>query len=729
MKKLIILLILMAGTVLASVTDTTTKYQYFQPDGSVTTFTFTMPCNSSSDIKVERVLTSTGVPETLVEDTDYTIAATNSDYVNGGVVTIDPALAATYDLTITRDIVGTQETVSGAVNAISIEAMVDKSTRQYQDNRNKINQKALRIPDSDPTTAYAELENYIDRAGKVLGFDDTTGAPVAVEELPATSAAVSTYMKTVMDDASAVLAMATLNGWPIINATNSAYGATAVAGDDDTAAIEAAIAAISGSGIVYLPEGVYGVSTTIAVPTGVYLLGAGAHYSTDAIGTRIVSTVDAAACFKFGDGSTLVHSAGIKNMRITASGTGIDGIGVHFSYTRWCRIENVSVFDFSTGEGIRIEGQTASTLPSAQNTVSNVYLANNLVNLFLTGQNANDTSACDESNFTNIRIQPTGLTNSIGIRLRKGLNNTFRNVVISDSSGTTSGTVGIDLVNGGATDDVYCTRGNSFFNVSLELLATGIAIGTLPHSNSFYDTRIHCEGTYATISDSSGGGNRFIGLTGGENITNARWQWPQPSNPQNLLVNGEMERWEAGASSAPTGWTLTGYSGETVARETTTSHKGTYSCKLLSGTANAEVYQDVTPYSHLAGRYVAMSAWVYASYTESATALVRIHISDDSGTEAHSYSKAHSGTAGWELLSCRKKIVSGTTQVRANFSINGVITNAYIDQVTLVEGLEVPLPGSTPATYANFDDIIPAQIVVFEGDIVTFENEMVTFKE
>jgi hypothetical protein len=684
---------------------------------------FSFPITNTSDLVCYKLVVSTGVQSTLDETTNYTVSITGD---TGGTVTTVTAIETTEQIHVVRNTPFTQAldlAAGGSFTAEDIEDAIDKNTKLAIQNKDTLDNKVMRYPESDSTSLTTEIPDSVDRASKVLSFD-SSGNVTASSAVPTGSVSFTTFGTSLAETATAITAKALLNGDQVVDGRD--YDADGD-GSDQTTEIAAAIAAISGSGVVVLPEGTFIVSSTITIPTGVIVTGVNTHYA-GAQGTRITSTVDAAACFKVGDGSTLSHSAGVKNMRITASGTGIDGIGIHFSYVRWCEIDNVNVTGFTTGTGIKIEGQTASTLPSAQNTVSNVYLANNLVNLFLTGQNANDTSACDESNFTNIRIQPTTLSDSIGIRMRKGINNTFRNIVIADTA-TTTGTVGIDLVNGGATDDVYCTRGNSFFNVSLEFLATGIAIGTLPHSNSFYDTRIHAAATYTPISDSSGGGNRFIGLTGGENILNMRWQWPLPANSQNLLINGEMERWSNGLSSAPTGWTVSGAAGETIAREKTTVHKGAHSCKLVSGTANAEVYQDIADYKYIAGRYVAMSAWVYANYTESSTAVVRIHISDDSGTEAHSYSRPHSGTAGWELLSCRKKIVAATTQIRANLSIASVATTAYFDQVILVEGLDVPLPGPTAVNYSNFDDIISPQMVFYESGIVTYDNEVVTYKE
>lgn len=477
-------------------------------------------------------------------------------------------------------------------------------------------------------------------------------------------------------------------GW-----VNSEGFGTTGDGSDQTTEIAATIASITGSGIVFLPEGIYTVSSTITVPSGVVLAGSNTHYS-GAQGTRIISTVDAAPCFQVGDGAALAHSAGFKNLRITASGTGIDGTGIYLYYVRWCVIDSVNITDFSTGTGIQIEGQATgnSDLASAQNAVSNIYSNNNLVHILLTGEDADNTSACDESTFTNIRIQPATLANSIGIRLRKGINNTFRNVVVADTA-TTAGTVGIDLVNGGATDDVLSTRQNSFYNTGIEKMATGIQIGTLPHDNTFYDSRILSDVAYTAISDSSGGGNRFIGTSGGEN-KEGETQYQQASNPQNLLVNGEMERWEQDATdAAPTGWVVGGDGGEQSDREGTTFRKGTYSAKLVSTIDDAHLRQSLATYTHLRGRWVTFSAWVYANYTPTSLDLVRLAIHDGS---SFTNSIAHSGTAGWELLSVKAKIPAAGTAVTVYFRLNSITTTAYIDQACLVEGIDVPLPADSP---------------------------------
>jgi len=475
------------------------------------------------------------------------------------------------------------------------------------------------------------------------------------------------------------------------------FGATGD-GTDQTTEIAAAVASISGSGVVYFPEGIYLISSTITIPTGVVLQGINTHYS-GGQGTRITSTVAAAACFQMGDGSTLTHSGGVKNMRITASGAGIDGTGIYLYYTRWCVIDSVNVTGFTTGTGIQIGGQASGGGAAAQNTVSNVYLNTNLVNLLLTGENANNTSSCDEAIFTNVRIAPAGLANSVGLRMNKGLNNSFRSLVMSDSGGTTAGTIGIDIANGGATVDSLAARGNTFVMTAIENFSTAIQIGTTPHSNTFLETRLHIQETKTMLSDSSGGGNRFIGISGSENLAQDSMIYT-PYNPLNLAVNSEFERWDAGTAVAPTGWSLGGNDGESVARSAD-KRKGTYSAALTSASENARLLQTLPVYAHLKGHYVSASCWVKANYTPSAASRVQLRIDDGVG---NTKSKTHSGGDSWELLTVKRKIDGSATKVQFDIDMANATDTIEIDQAQISEGIDVPLPGGTPITESTLPD-------------------------
>jgi len=292
MLKKLFLILFLASAAFATVTSTETKRQYFTCNGSTTTYTFTAPCNSSDDIKVEKMLISTGDPTTLTEDTHYTITYTGSSYLEGGVVTIDPALAATYQVIITREIVRTQETASGAINPVSVVAALDKLTRIGQDARNDIEQRVIKIPDSDPSTAYEALTDYVSRKGYWLGFDSSTGAPL-VGTPAATGITVSSFMATVNDDSTAALAMNTLNGISVYNVKNPSYGATGDGSTDDTAAIQAAIDALPTTnpqgGTIYFPPGDYVVSNLDVNRYCVRFLGSGYSMGTTRFTSRLIA--------------------------------------------------------------------------------------------------------------------------------------------------------------------------------------------------------------------------------------------------------------------------------------------------------------------------------------------------------------------------------------------------------------------------------------------------------
>lgn len=210
MKKIIILALFIMGCqpCFGTVSNGETIRQSFSCNGSTTEFTFTFKCNSSDDVFVYAPLTTTGDPETaLTIDVDYTIASTGGSYLNGGVVTISPALASTFTVKIVRRIKQSQELISGAVTHITIELALDKLTRQVQDAEDR-KKRSLHIPESDSTSFDMEIPNAVDRAGKFLTFD-SNGNPLAADGT--TGVEVSAYAATYLDDPSEATFKATTN--------------------------------------------------------------------------------------------------------------------------------------------------------------------------------------------------------------------------------------------------------------------------------------------------------------------------------------------------------------------------------------------------------------------------------------------------------------------------------------------------------------------------------------
>ena len=158
----------------------------------------------------------------------------------------------------------------------------------------------------------------------------------------------------------------------------------------------------------------------------------------------------------------------------------------------------------------------------------------------------------------------------------------------------------------------------------------------------------------------------------------------QNTNPTNLLINGDVEIWSAGAAAAPDGWTGGVYGSEVYAREASTIKIGTYSIKMTNNVgANGGFYQD----GHIEkgivywqGRTVTLSFWVYCATADRA----RVSINDGVAT---SYSPYHTGDSTWQLLTVTHTIGGSATRIRIyGLILVGSAIDAYFDGAMLVEG-------------------------------------------
>lgn len=250
-KRMIIalMLVLLPISGYASVTEGETVRQYFTCNGNTTTFTFTFKCNSSDDVLVWKHLISTGVETALVEDTSYTIAPT-ANYLNGGTVTISPALAGTYRVVIVRSIKKSQELSSSATTPVSVEAALDKLTRQVQDLQDRAG-RSYHLQQSDAASFDMEIPGLASRA-ETFPYFNATGELTYVASIASGSTTVSSYMETLLGDADAYAAQVTLD---LGVANVKSYGAEGNGVADDSAAIVAAIA--SGKYLIFFPQGTY----------------------------------------------------------------------------------------------------------------------------------------------------------------------------------------------------------------------------------------------------------------------------------------------------------------------------------------------------------------------------------------------------------------------------------------------------------------------------------------
>lgn len=155
-----------------SAIDTTRKT--FTTDGVVSAFSYNIPFNLKSDIKVVKTTTATGAKSTLVLDSDYTVSATNNDFSSGGTITTTSVLASGFQLIVTRvEPLSQGETLREGQKLPSkaIEDALNKLTRITQQLQTDM-QRTVRVADGD--TLPNELADAVSSAGLYI-YRDASG--------------------------------------------------------------------------------------------------------------------------------------------------------------------------------------------------------------------------------------------------------------------------------------------------------------------------------------------------------------------------------------------------------------------------------------------------------------------------------------------------------------------------------------------------------------------------
>jgi len=202
-----------------TVAETTSQTRNdYTGDGAAVAFNFTFEVleeansvlNKNFTLKV--LLVESGIETEQVEDTDYTVVRDADTRL--GVVTFTTAPTLTQDIVFLSDIASTQSTDyinigTGKFPADSHEGTVDKLTLFARQQQEQIDRSIL-LPESSGLTNVT-IPVSLENAGKVIAVNGTGDDLVASELADVGTAPVSSYIKTLLDDANASEARTTLD--------------------------------------------------------------------------------------------------------------------------------------------------------------------------------------------------------------------------------------------------------------------------------------------------------------------------------------------------------------------------------------------------------------------------------------------------------------------------------------------------------------------------------------
>lgn len=281
--------------------NTTENVKSYACDGSLTDFDFPFKITGTdTSILIVTIWEDATSTHTILSEESgaysYSVAAPNNNYDNGGTISTTKLDGASYvayawpedyTITIERIVPYTQpsEFVAGGLDPKALEQTFDNLEFQIQQLDKR---KSIHGPPSDSASVIYEIPGVEARKGKYLGFESTYGNVMAVSSLPASGVSITAYAETLLDDANAATAQATLKlkdytaslGLLDLKAKGPvrdvrAYGAKLNGTDDDAAAINSAIG--TGNCVVHIPYTAAGckISSPIAMKSNTILRGDG----------------------------------------------------------------------------------------------------------------------------------------------------------------------------------------------------------------------------------------------------------------------------------------------------------------------------------------------------------------------------------------------------------------------------------------------------------------------
>jgi len=186
--------------------------------GATLTYPYNFKIFDEDHLAVTVALISTGAETTLVIDTDYTVTGVDDD-AGGNVVLVSNGqawisggfLSSLYSISIVRNIPLTQTSDirnQGDFYPEVHEDTFDKLVMQIQQMQDTLD-RSLKVQTTDYTDTLV-LPAVADRASKFLAFD-SSGDPIATDTvIPSGAYTITAFAETLLDDANAATARATL---------------------------------------------------------------------------------------------------------------------------------------------------------------------------------------------------------------------------------------------------------------------------------------------------------------------------------------------------------------------------------------------------------------------------------------------------------------------------------------------------------------------------------------
>ena len=278
---------------------------------------------------------------------DTTLQTITTDYtVTGGAGStgsITMSVTGPKTVTLTRDttIERTTDFTAGVdINRAALNTQLDTLTAISADNKD-LGERSIRVFDYDNSNLNLELGNAASRANKILSFDSNGSVTHPATTSTQLDAAVSSFVNASGNNAASILYDP--SGTGAVQTTAQAklrqtvsvkdFGAAGDGSADDTAEIQAALTAASGTSNVYLPAGTYIVSATIFIPSNTYFFGDGKSSIIKMIGTE-------------GRNTTVVMTGFRNNKRENIV---IEDMQIDFNRTRWAVTGGTQLTDAFNG--------------------------------------------------------------------------------------------------------------------------------------------------------------------------------------------------------------------------------------------------------------------------------------------------------------------------------------------------------------------------------------------